>query len=83
MKNGEIKIEKGIKLPTLKWGTKNPLVLAMAKMKDGDSFAYPLSKRTQLSYCANKAGIVIATRAVDETTLRCWRVKQRQDKPSR
>ena len=72
-----IKIDRGVPLPETKWHSKNPLVLAMEKMKDGDSFEYPLTKRTMLSYCASKAGIVIATRIIDQSTLRVWRIKER------
>lgn len=77
MKNGKdaIKIEKGIKLPERTWTARNPLIAILEKMKDGDSFLYPASKRAKLNYPARKARVVIATRTINETTLRCWRVK--------
>lgn len=75
MKNGHVKIDKGIPLPDRTWAKKKPLVVTLEKMKDGDSFIYPMLKRSELFYCARKARVVIATRTVDETTLRCWRIK--------
>lgn len=77
MKNGQIKIEKGIPLPDKRQGSQNPLIEQMKKMKNGDSFLYPILKRTTLSFCARKAQIVISTRTVDEQTVRCWRIKER------
>jgi hypothetical protein len=79
MKNGKdvIKIEKGVPLPETRWATKQPLVLAMMKMKDGDSFLYPISKRPYVSYAARKAGIVVSTRTIDPANIRVWRVKPR------
>lgn len=77
MKNGKevIKIEKGIALPEQRWASQNPLIAVLAKMKDGDSFLYPSRNRWKLSYPAKKAGVVIATRTVDDLTIRVWRVK--------
>jgi hypothetical protein len=79
MKNGKeaIKIQKGVPIPQLTWASKNPLVLAMAKMKNGDSFLYPVMKRSYLSIAAKRAGIVITTRSVDEANVRVWRIKER------
>jgi hypothetical protein len=76
MKKNALKIERGIKLPDRTRGTRNPMIAMLEKMKDGDSFLYPMLKRPELSYCARKAGVVITTRMVDETTVRCWRVKK-------
>lgn len=75
--NGAIKIEKGIPLPSLKWAKPSPMVDAMKKMKDGDSFLVPITQRPSLSFSAKKAGIVIATRTVDAAHVRCWRIKER------
>lgn len=79
MKTESVKVEHGIKFPERPWRPKNPLVNVMMKMKDGDSFTYPLHKRPELAYCARKAGIVIATRMLDDkATVRCWRIKSRR-----
>lgn len=81
MKNGKdhLKIEKGIPLPEVRWVSQNPVVIAMRKMKNGDSFLYPITKRPDLPRFARKAGIVIATRTVDAANVRVWRVKDRPD----
>ena len=76
-KNDAIKIEKGIPLPESKYETKNPLVLIMKKMKNGDSFLCSIGRRSNLFYCARKAHIVISTRNVDESQIRVWRIKER------
>ena len=77
MKNGKdaIKIQKGFPIPDTRWTTSNPMVAVLTKMKDGDSFLYPSRKRASLSYPARKAKVVIATRTVDDLTIRVWRVK--------
>ncbi len=79
MKNGKaiVKIDKGIPLPNLRGAPRNPMVLVMSKMKDGDSFLYPIVKRTHICGWARQAGIVISTRAVDESNIRVWRIKER------
>jgi hypothetical protein len=73
-----VKVEKGIPLPDRTWAEKKPLIGVLEKMKDGDSFLYPLIKRSELSYCARKAGVVISTRTVDPLTIRVWRIKSSQ-----
>ena len=76
-KTVSVKIEKGIPLPDARNVKRNPMIAVLEKMKDGDSFLYPNngSKRSKLSYCSRKAKVVIATRTVDETTMRVWRIK--------
>jgi len=79
MRNGKdaIKIQKGIPLPEVRWASKNPLVLTMKKMKNGDSFLYPIAKRPNLTQAARLAKIVIATRTIDPANVRVWRIKER------
>lgn len=73
MKNGKLKLEKGISIP--EYGRRSELMTTMESMKVGDSFLYPLGKRTGLPTMANRAKIKIVTRTVDAEHVRVWRVE--------
>ena len=69
--NGELKIEKGIPIPE---GVGSGCIATLRAMKIGDSFLFPLSKRTSISGQAMRAGVKIITRAVDGKQVRVWRI---------
>lgn len=69
----EIKIEHGIPVGE---GTNYGLIYeVLKKMKPGDSFVYPLEKRSTVISSAHRHGIKIVTRSLGGHTVRIWRVK--------
>ena len=75
MKNGDLKIDRGIPIPTGGYMQKSPLMKTMEKMKVGDSFLWPMKSRTRLAQYAIRAKIKIITRTDGDTQVRVWRVK--------
>ena len=68
----QVKVESGI---PLSGGYKRaPLIATLAAMQVGDSFLYPVDKRTELPAVAKKANVKIATRKQSPTEVRVWRI---------
>lgn len=68
----EIKVEPGIAIPGKKRGS--GIVSVMREMKIGDSFVYPLHKRSDITPLAQRSGITTTTRKVSDTEIRVWRI---------
>lgn len=73
MKNGHIKIEKGI--PIKPHGKEDGISAAMRLMKPGDSIVVSLGKRYTCPQRAKRIGIKIVTRKISDVEARIWRVK--------
>lgn len=72
----QFKIEKGIPLPGEKGSTAATAAQTLRNMEVGDSFLYPKEKRANLFTTAYRlAGIKIATRSVDDKSVRVWRTE--------
>lgn len=74
MKNGVLKLEKGIPIPDHQVARSETGKL-MRAMKLGESFLFPIGKRAVLSSHAKLAKIKIITRTVDAKHVRVWRTK--------
>lgn len=72
------KIESGIPLPSLAEGqvtNYGPVRLAMRQLQPGDSFLFPNNKLQTVQIAAKAEKMKVATRKVDATTRRVWRVQ--------
>lgn len=72
----EIKVERGVKMPTINRNKKSKY--PWGDMKPGDSFLVPAENRKTVASLATTAGkrykMKFATRQVEDGALRVWRV---------
>ena len=54
-------------------GPRSAISKTLVKMEVGDSFAVPSELRSNVCSSANVHGVKVATRAVDNDTVRVWR----------
>jgi hypothetical protein len=54
-------------------GPRSPISKTLVKMKVGDSFAVPSDLRSNVCSSASVHGVKVATRTIDEDTVRVWR----------
>lgn len=73
MKDTGINIEHGI--PVTKRYKYGNVYETIRKMKVGDSFVYPKTLRNTAHCAARRLKIVITTRAVEDKTVRVWRLE--------
>ena len=73
MKNGHIKIEKGI--PIAPHAKQDGISTALRAMKRGASIVINLFKRVGIPQRAKFIGIKVVTRKISDTEARVWRVK--------
>lgn len=67
-------IEQNVPLPAQGSSLVNPLAVALAKMKAGDSFVIDFKHKALAKYHAKKAGVLIAFRKISKTEIRIWNV---------
>jgi hypothetical protein len=69
----QFKIEEGIPIPPGKLRC-SKLLETIRQMKPGDSFVCPRTEQVQLGYLSRRENVKFASRKIDETHIRVWRV---------
>lgn len=74
--NGEIKIEKGVKIPNKRYHYgRGKWQSVVKKMKVNDSFIVRKDLQSAVWRAGQSVGINILTRTLDDNTIRIWRIK--------